>query len=256
MATIQHIVTLAGHLAWPVTTIIILTIVRKELLAIFNALSSRILDPKTNVVLSKDGLGLGSLLSATFGKIESLESNQKQTTDLIISSQVRKSAVVAESDHESSVINSDLMALSDEYMNISVSDWTERVRLKDEYTSKLGNLVITRSISKDWLASQDREGLLMALTSAIHLLPDEQDFSRLVQISGKIRRLHIKYRIAMAIARVFELNLIKRNEIENAKDILDQYEVEADAPLKKRIEQTRAIIEYSLASRKNTSLQI
>jgi len=249
-------VTLAGHIAWPVTAIVVLIIVRKELLAIFNALSSRILDPKTSIVLSKDGIELNSLLSATLGKLESLQSNQKQTTDMILASQSAKATNATSNGQESLTIHSGLMALADGYLKVSVSDWRERVRLKDEYASKMGNLVITHSISRDWLASQDHEGLLMALTSAIHLLPDEKDFDRLAQIAGKIRRLHIKYRLTMAIGRIFEQNLIAECNAADAKNILDQYEVTADPPLKKRIEQTRSIIQYSLATRKNPSLQL
>jgi hypothetical protein len=143
-------------------------------------------------------------------------------------------------------IDHELLLLADEYLGISVSDWSERVRLKDAMSRKMAKMVIDRNISKDLLAVQGHEGLLMALASAIHASPDRRDFARISRIPHKVERLHVKYRIAMALARIFEQHLALRDDADRALEILDLFNVDADPVLRHRIYKTRRVIKLAL----------
>jgi hypothetical protein len=117
----------------------------------------------------------------------------------------------------------------------------------------MSNLVLTRNVSKDLLAGQDHEGLLMALAAAIHTAPEKGDFDRISRIARKVKRLHIKYRIAMALGRLFEQNVAGEADISRCKEILDDYNIGADPALRRRITQTKAIIDLALDSRASST---
>jgi hypothetical protein len=68
-------------------------------------------------------------------------------------------------------IPSELQVLADEYLAVEIPDWAARVRAKDELALRLGSYVIAHRVSKDLLAVQENEGLLVGLASAVNALP-------------------------------------------------------------------------------------
>lgn len=75
---------------------------------------------------------------------------------------------------------------------------------------------------------------------------DGEDFSRISKVAHKVKRLHIKYRIAMALGRIFEQSLATNANVARAFEILELYGVGADKPLRHRISQTKAIIDLAV----------
>jgi hypothetical protein len=244
MQVIGELVKLAGYLAWPVAVLLILLLTRQELRAVFNAVTKRIADPTSDISIGKEGLEIKSRVDAALGKIESLEVDQNQSKALIFGVLGREGEVRTEA--TSSVIDPKLVELANKYLSISAFNWAERIRLKDETARTMANLVITRHVSKDLLVAQNHEGLLMALVSAIHSAPDPGDFARLSKIAGQVQRLHIKYRFAMALGRIFEQNLATKADVDRALEILDLFEVGSDEHLRRRITQTKAIIKFAV----------
>lgn len=238
MKVIEEFVKLAGHLAWPVFIFITLFFLRSEIKSAISAFAKRMADPSSDVSIGKEGLSIKSHVDAALGRIESLEINQNQSKDLILGV-LEKESILAE---HSEVVDPELVKLADEYLQIDATEWTDRIRLKNESARKMANLVLTRNISKDLLASQAHEGLAMALVSAIHTSPDEKDFDRISVIVHRVSRLHVKYIIAMAIGRIFEQRLAANADIDRAQEILDLYTIGADQSLLNRIAQTKAII--------------
>lgn len=247
MQILNALVTLAGHLAWPVAALTIIVVLRNELKKILGSLTERIADPSSSLSIGKGGLEIKGRVDAALGRIESLEIDQSQSKELIFGVLASKeSAEVKLTAEGDETIDPELIKLADEYLKVSVSDWIERVRMKDELGRKMSNLVLTRHVSKDLLASQDHEGLLMALVTAIHTASEKGDFDRLSRVALKVTKLHIKYRIAMALGRIFEQNLAAKNDVARAKNILDHFKYGADAPLRRRITQTKAIIDLAV----------
>jgi len=246
MRIIEELVKLAGHLAWPISLLVIIFVIRTELKDAFKALTRRMSDPSSDISIGKEGLAIKTRVDAALGRIESLETIHNQSKELILGVLGKRKEDDVESKSEASnVIDPELMELADNYLRISANDWAERVRLKDETATKMASLIITRNIPKDLLAAQNHEGLIMGLVTAIHAAPDTQDFARISRVAHKVKRLHIKYRIAMALGRIFEQNLATGADVGRALEILDQYNVNADESLRHRITQTRAIIDLA-----------
>jgi hypothetical protein len=247
MRVLEELVKLAGHLAWPAAVVVILVVLKGEIRSIFTALTKRVSDPASDISIGKEGLEIKSRVDAALGRIESLEADQSQSKELLFGAPGgKKGEARAVEPKTDSTIDPELMKLADEYLNISASDWAERVRLKDEAARKMANLVLTRDIPKALLAGQSHEGLIMALVSAIHTKPDREDFARISKIAHKVKRLHVKYRITMALGRIFEQNLATNADVDRALEILELYGVDADKPLRYRISQTKAIIDLAV----------
>ena len=246
MQILNALVTLAGHLAWPVAALAIIVVLRRELKKILGSLTERIADPASSLTIGKGGLEIKGRVDAALGRIESLETDQNQSKELILGVLAKnESATPVRSDGQATV-PPEIFELADAYMNVAVKDWSERVRTKDELARKMANLVLTRHVSKDLLAAQDQEGVLMALVTAIHTAPEKGDFDRLAMAARKVTRLHVKYRIVMALGRIFEQNLATKDDISRANQMLDQFESGADAALRRRIIQTRASIDLAV----------
>lgn len=64
---LEQIAELVGHLAWPVTTIILLLLIRQQMNAMLTALSERMKNPGSEIKLGPGGV---SISSARAGKTE------------------------------------------------------------------------------------------------------------------------------------------------------------------------------------------
>jgi len=71
-----------------------------------------------------------------------------------------------------------LQQLSNEYKSINIADWAERTRAKNRVAAALFQTVVTEGVSRDWLADQDDEGLILALASTAHAMPEAGDAGR------------------------------------------------------------------------------
>lgn len=243
MKIFELFVTLIGYLAWPVVALLVLYVLRGELKGVVESVGKRIADRETTFKVG-DWLMLEKTVEANAGKLESLDLSQKQSLELILRGVGLAPAAGTKEVAEQKVPEpeSELMRLAQEYINVNVSDYAERVRRKDELATEMGNYVIRHNVARDWLAAQKNEGLAVALASAVNVLPKEDDFNNLVNAANNATRLHVMYRLVVAIGRVFESRIATAADVERAKSVLDDFEKRADAPLKRRIERTRSII--------------
>ena len=140
---------------------------------------------------------------------------------------------------DSALIMAGLLELADDYLQTNVKEWPERIKLKNEAAHKMADYVITNSISKERLAYADHEGLLLALAAAICAYPEKDDINFLVRVANKVKRLHVKYRILLAIDTLFQSDYISKEFTPSIEQILEKYSYKADKPLLNRIEQLR-----------------
>ena len=138
-------------------------------------------------------------------------------------------------------IPAELQGLADEYLAVEIPDWAARVRAKDELALRLGSYVIAHRVSKDLLAVQENEGLLVGLASAVNALPESADGQRLVTASARLTRLHVKYRFTMAFASLIQKRLLTPDELRSVQQVLDGFMQGADWSLRARVEGTRAL---------------
>jgi len=140
-------------------------------------------------------------------------------------------------------VDQELLAMANDYMNISASDWGQRVRLKDEAAAKMGEYVIRQGISRDLLAEEaaniPNEGLILALATVINFDPQQGDFGRILKVADKATRKHVQYRVVVAVGRLFRFQLLGPADLQVVDGILTRYSQGADASLARLISSTR-----------------
>jgi hypothetical protein len=237
----QETVDLVGHLAWPITLLIVFLMLRRQFRQAADAIGRRIGDRFSDFSITREGLRVSSRLDALTSAVES----QSLAQDVIAHTAVRagesragqSGKPIPTVDH----IPSELTSLADQYWAISISDWDERVRAKNDLARQMGSYIIAHRISKDLLADQENEGLLVGLASAVNALPESGDARRLIRASSKLTSLHVKYRFTVAFANLIQKRLLTRSELDSVKKILDSFMDGADQPLRTRINGTRSI---------------
>jgi hypothetical protein len=246
MEVSAKLVQLAGHLAWPVTVILVAYTLRVQVRSLISAITKRIEDKTSDISIGKEGLAIKCRTDAALGSIESLRLDVDEVKNKLAQLQTvtgDTGFVPAETtSREADLVDNGLLKLADDYLKITATEWGERVRMKDEAAISMGDYINSRRISRDLLAKQEHEGLILGLASAIHSAPEKGDLDRLLRVRGNVSKLHVKYRIVMAIGRIFERNLVSIEDITRVLSVLDQFAQGADDSLARRITQTRSII--------------
>jgi dGTP triphosphohydrolase len=232
---LEQLVTLIAAFAWPATVILAVVYLKKPIESLLEALASRIKDPRSNVTIGKEGLEIKS-------RLESLEIDQEQTKSLTLQALGVSDNLSYEVRPSSEALDPELIALANEYMAIQHSDWAQRVRLKDAAARKMADLVITKNISRETLARQHHEGLILALAAASHTVPREGDVEHLLHVADEVSRLHVKYRIVLALGRLFERGIAKKDQVEPVCEVLRAYKHGADRSLSNRISYSENVI--------------
>ena len=225
----EQVVDLVGHLVWPALVVAVLLLFWRQWLALAEALAERLADPDQRVRGK-----LGSFEFDLGPRVEALEADQKVTQE-VIAQQTRQGTPAT----DSTAIPEPLQNLADEYLEISIADRRERTRVKNDLATQMGVFVLTHDVDKDLLAGRTNQGLLLALAEAVRIRPQSGDMDRLVGVSGRVDRLHVRYRIAMALGRLIERGFVAPSDRSSIEPMLDAFEAGADPPLRTRIEQTR-----------------
>jgi hypothetical protein len=132
-------------------------------------------------------------------------------------------------------IDRDLRRIADEYLRVNLPDWRERVRKKNELAAQAGAHVISRGISRDRLAEETNEGLLMALAAAVQHSSQPGDAQRLLKAAPRVARLHVMYRFVLAFSRLLDAGLVSDAEKAAINQQLNRWEARADASLRTAI---------------------
>ncbi len=239
MKIFEQIVLLIGHLAWPLVAIGALILLRKQLRDVFLSIGNRIADPSTDVAVA-DWITLKKNVAANTGKLESL------ALGIEVGSAAGPRATQATSPESIQQDMATLRQMADNYLNIKIQDGAVRVRRKNNLATEMGNFIIQRQLPRREIAEQNHEGLTVALASAINALPLEGDLELLLKASEKVSKLHVKYRIVVAIGRLFEAGLATAADAVVVKKVLEAFKQKADDPLRRRIDQTESIIDLAM----------
>lgn len=142
-----------------------------------------------------------------------------------------------------------LQQLVSAYFSVSVPDWAARVQEKDRLADEMVRIVKESDIGRDTLIHEENEGMFLAFAATSLAFPERDDLSRLLKIAGRVKRLHVKYRIVLALSKLLESGYIPAEEKGNIHSALDVLERGSDGPLKRRIDSLRAQISPQPASR-------
>jgi hypothetical protein len=136
-------------------------------------------------------------------------------------------------------VRDELGRLSNAYKDIQNADLQERTKAKSELAAKLSAFAVANGVSRDWLASQGDEVLVLALAGAVQAAPTPDDAARLLSAGPRVTRKHVQYWIVLALSRLLERGLVTKGDRERVAALLDQYGQTADDSLARLIASVR-----------------
>lgn len=244
MDYLEGLVTTVGHVAWPATALGIAVIARKELRDIFVALAKRIEDRNSAVSITKEGLEIKAVVEAQEARLVSMQAEQDQVKSLAMRQfkPARRPNEVTPAQVEARDIDAHLREMADGYMNINLPDHSERTRAKNIAAEEMAFYIASNKISKDQLAKEEHEGFLVALAESIILSADTGDAERLLKAARGAKRLHVRYRVLIAVTKLLERNLLPLGDIGSVRELLRDYQVGADSPLKRLLSSVTSLL--------------
>lgn len=230
----SEVVGLIGDIAWPLTVLLVLIVLRNEIRAIFRALQKRIADPHTPVKLTREGLELSSRVEV----LEGIAETQQLKGDVLASATVTTRAALQKVEG----IPPTLLALRDEYLAVDEPDHERRIQRKNELARWMGAEVLRMNIDRQTLVNEADEIMTLALASAVTALPRLGDDVLILTAGRKITRLHVRYRIAAAVSGLAQSRNLQPNLVADMEDLLDSYRRSADDSLIRRINWTLKVL--------------
>lgn len=136
-------------------------------------------------------------------------------------------------------VDRNLVTVADEYLAVRVPDWNERLRVKDTLAQNMADIVLSKNLSKDLLANQRHEGLILALASAVQLRPEPGDVGRLLRVADTVTRLHVRYRILQALESSFQAGAGTPAEAHLVLPLLDRYDLKGERGFRDLVQRVR-----------------
>jgi len=241
----DNIVKIIEIIAWPFTAFFILLLTKNEWKRIILALTNRIASDNTDIIIGKKGLQISRVIENAEAKLESQAIDIEQIQSIIIEQLKLNNAYSAINEDDNSKITQALNRLADDYLSIENNRWEERVQAKDSAAINMAKYILQHGISKEYLAQSNHEGILLSLAATIQAFPEKQDVFLILKSCSKVTRLHVKYRIAIAISKLAERNLIPFELFNKVLYLLNTYTNGADAYLLKRLQASTNTVKSS-----------
>lgn len=241
----RDLVDLIGYLAWPVTVFVIFLVMKKQAREVIESINKRISDPRTKIGLGSEGLTIETQMNAMDSRVESMQISQDQLKALLLSIAPPPAPAKAAAQPHKPEIPPALAQLAQDYLDIEVPDYRERVARKNQCAQEMAAIVIRQQVPKGALAHSRNEGLIVAMASAIITLPDQSDMECLLTASQHATRLHVKYRIVLAFVALIQKGLAKPDDYPRIEGVLKAFAQGADQSLITRIDGTRALMRQS-----------
>jgi hypothetical protein len=106
----------------------------------------------------------------------------------------------------------------------------------------MADLVIRKKLSRDLLAEEHNEAIMLALASTVRTKPEPEDAERLLRVANRIKEHHVKYRVALAFGMLLAKKLVSPSQVTQIKAIMTRYEQNADGPLQHRLQHTQKML--------------
>ena len=242
MDYLEGIVNTIGHLAWPATATGMIVVTRRELRRVISALAERVRDPKSSISLGKEGLEIKASVQATAARLDSLVVQQDQIKSLAM--RQLGAATAPATDTAAAGIDAKLRQMADDYMAISLPDYSERVRAKTMAAREMAFYVVSNRVNKDELAQEKHEGLIIALAASIILSSEPGDVERLLKAGRSVKRLHVRYYVLIALTKLLERRLVQAS-LNDIASLLQAYQRGADDSLRRTISNVASLLEES-----------
>ncbi len=239
MNTLEAVVALVGHLAWPVATLLIIRFAHQEIRSLVLAVAQRIRDRSSEVSVTKSGFEIRTAVAAQEARIDLLKAKQDQVSTIAL----KQITISPQSKTQSTTnpVDPVLQRLAESYRNISVPDLRERIRIKNALADEMAVHVISHNIDPKALATSADEGLLVALASSMLLRYQPGDLCLLLDSAKYAKRLHVRYRVTTTLSTLAETDPEAPRLAERVHLMLNAFTEGADDRLLKHVSSVRAL---------------
>ena len=135
-----------------------------------------------------------------------------------------------------------LVNLRANYLAVDEPDRERRIRIKNELARSMGAEVLRANVNRRILADQRDEVLTLALAAAVIALPQAGDDDLILAAGAGIERLHVRYRIAVAVSELVQSQILKPKLVPDMESLINSYRKSADDRLLRRIKWTMATL--------------
>lgn len=197
-----------GDIIWPAIIMFLCLIFRKQIVKGISSLTASNRPPLTN---------------------EPLENSEHDTQN-------------APTQPEARGLDPELIQLAEVYSNLNLPNQVENVRTKDAIARDMADLVIRKKLSRDLLAEEHNEAIMLALASTVRTKPEPEDAERLLRVANRIKEHHVKYRVALAFGMLLARKLVSPSLVPQINEVMTRYEKNADGPLQHRLQHTQKML--------------
>jgi hypothetical protein len=183
------------------------------------------------------GDGLSAEIERQTARAQIAAALLKQATDGLESR--APSAAADASGEPPEEVRAELAHLSAEYQSIQIPDLAARTRAKTEQAARLFKFAVEKGVSRDWLAAQGDEAMVLALAGAVQASPTPEDAARLLLAGPRVTRKHVQYWIVLALERLLERNMVTSEQRQEIRSLLDLYDRTADDVLRRLLNTVR-----------------
>ncbi|MFH1345429.1 MAG: hypothetical protein ABIL01_30140 [Pseudomonadota bacterium] len=214
---------------WPGTVLIVLYFLRAEVKNLAGKLTESV-DRAVGIKVGTKGveIKLRESIAAANARVTALQAVHEQMTPPAARSRGRRKTAAATTGKE---LPAELLDLAQAYLKTEISDHAERVRFKNENAREMGDIVLANDVSHDLLVQDDNEALYVAFAAAVVARPEQADLGRLLGVARKVARLHVRYRLVVALIVLINKGFARETDSASIQDALNRFRVNADAPL-------------------------
>lgn len=189
-------------------------------------------------------------VQSTQAKVASIESRQGLITQTLypenpLERTVAERGLVAEPSAKERVLEQ-LRQMADDYLSIKHPDASERLYLKDNAANAMAEYAMRSGVTKTdiagLLSENHNEGLVLALAVLITIRPERSDFDTLYDASINLNRLHVRYRVLMALVALCERKLLPSSAKGPILELLQKFRKDADYALLDMIKYTKSLV--------------
>lgn len=231
--TIHDVIGLSSAVAWPLVAVLVLAVFGWPLCRLVSELSGRIRTAR-NVALGKDGISVGDAFDETEVRLAILETRIDTLKEILLQ---------APPPPRSDALQ-ELEDLATEYEALHVEDYQTRVKRRMRLADRMGELAV-KAADLTQLAHSDREGMLVALASAILLAPREEYLVLIEQACPRARYRFTRYRFTLALGLLLARGFLDHSDAPAVRRVLDGLErgtgPSADSALARLIRQTETL---------------
>ncbi len=137
-----------------------------------------------------------------------------------------------------------LIDLANSYIEkTSVSDYSERLKLKAELGRHMGEIILRNNLSKEGLLEENKsEGMLLAISYSIQLRPEKEGLEILKKVAKLANQLYTKYSILVSYDTLARNSFIDKNEVPEIYNTIKPFHNRADNQLLKKMSDTINIL--------------